>query len=52
MVSEFILSGKYTRPLLSYYIIFISPRTTIKIAGYYDIGNSNKVLQHAASIAI
>ena len=52
MVLGFILSGKYARPLLFYYIVFVSPHTTIKIAGYCDIGNSSKVLQHTASIAI
>jgi hypothetical protein len=44
IVLGFIFSNKCTRLLLSYYIIFISPRTTIKIVGYYDIGNSGKVL--------
>ena len=44
MVLGFILSGKYARPLLFYYIVFVSPRTIIKIAGYYDIKNSGKVL--------
>ena len=44
MVLGFILSDEYTRLLLSYYIIFISPHIIIKIAGYYNIGNGGKVL--------
>ena len=44
MVLGFILGDKYTRLPLSYYIIFISPYITIKIVGYYNIGNGSKVL--------
>jgi len=52
VVLGLILSDECARLLLSYYIIFVSPRTTIKMAGYYKIGNGGKVLQHIASIAI
>jgi len=52
MVLGLILSNKCAGLPLSYYIIFISPHTTIKMAGYCKIGNGSKVLQHAASIAI
>jgi hypothetical protein len=44
MVLGLILGDKYARLLLSYYIIFISPRIIIKIAGYCKIGNGGKVL--------
>ena len=44
MVLGFILYNEYTRLLLSYYIIFISPRIIIKIAGYCGIGNSGNIL--------
>ena len=44
MVSGLILSNKYTRLPLSYYIIFISLPIIIKILGYYKIGNGGKVL--------
>ena len=52
MILKFILSSKYTRLLLFYYIIFISPRTTIKIVKYYDIENGGKILQYTVSIVI
>jgi len=52
VVSGLILSNECARLPLSYYIIFISPRIIIKIAGYYKIGNGGKVLQYTASIAI
>ena len=44
MVLGFILCDEYIGLLLSYYIIFISPRIIIKIAGYYNIGNGSKVI--------
>ena len=44
MVLGFILYNKYTRLLLSYYIIFISPYIIIKITGYCNTGNGGKVI--------
>ena len=44
MVLGIVLYNKYTRLLLSYYIIFISLYIIIKIAGYYNIGNGGKVI--------
>jgi len=44
MVLGLILGDEYTGLLLFYYIIFVSPRTTIKMAGYCKIGNGGKVL--------
>jgi hypothetical protein len=44
MVLGLILSDKYARLPLSYYIIFISLYIIIKILGYYKIGNGGKVL--------
>ena len=44
MVSGFILGDECARLPLSYYIIFVSPYTTIKMAGYHDIGNGGKVV--------
>ena len=52
MVLGFVLCDKCTRLLLSYYIIFVSLYITIKMAGYYNIGNGGKVVQHIISIAI
>ena len=44
MVLGFIFSDEYAKLPLSYYIIFISPRIIIKIAGYYNIGNGGNIL--------
>ena len=44
MVLGFIFGDKCAKLLLSYYIIFISLYITIKIVGYYNIGNGGKVL--------
>ena len=44
MVLGIVLYNKYARLPLSYYIIFISPRIIIKIAGYRNIGNGGKVI--------
>ena len=44
MVLGLIFSNKCARLLLSYYIIFVSPRIIIKMAGYCNIGNGGKVL--------
>jgi len=52
MVLGLIFSNKYAGLPLSYYIIFISLYTTIKIVGYYNIENGGKVLQYIASIKI
>jgi hypothetical protein len=52
VVLGFIFSNECARLLLFYCIIFVSPRTTIKIIEYCDIGNGSKILQYAASIVI
>ena len=52
MVLGFILSNKYAKLPLSYYIIFINLYIIIKIVEYYNIENSGKVLQYIVSIAI